>query len=422
MPVASDLNETLPRLTVELGAEMGVDRLSLRQIATAAGVSTTAIFQNFGGKAELFVAAVDHAVLQDEVFHHRFAEEVFPLVSGQGSLADALAACVLLRARRCEALFLSEILVNLHDYPECAGVLGRWHAARERQWAQVLERLGIDRRYAAMLASYLLMEGLYAHALGDSAAYRMLLAETCRAQCDKAMRELGADPQDARAGGGASLALGVQPFAVRDPSLAQAPLPMAEHLLACAVEMINEGGIRKLNQRALASRAGVSGSLIAYHFGDMKTLTIQAIWRALVQGIPSQLDPAGDQSSFPKSLREWFEALETMLGVSDDGERGFYISASLLSANACLLACHNPELMPLVTYLRGLEGWGTYRVSQAILATGGLVRRDHAAAFGVWIKSEALLRHLRIRREPAGPIRAADAAAMLFPPLRPEPQ
>ena len=125
MHVASDLNETLPRLTVELGAEMGVDRLSLRQIATAARVSTTAIFQIFGGKAELFVAAVDHAVLQDEAFQHRFAEEVFPLVSGQGSLADALAACVLLRARRCEALFLSEILVNLHDYPECAGALGR---------------------------------------------------------------------------------------------------------------------------------------------------------------------------------------------------------------------------------------------------------------------------------------------------------
>lgn len=407
----SDLHEDLLRLTIALGAESGLERLSLRQIATAAGVSTTAIFQNFAGKAELFAAAVSHAVAQDDAFQQRFAEDAFPLVSGHDALADVMAACVQLRASRCEARFLSEMLINLREYPESAESIGRWHERRVDQWRQLLVRLGIDTAFAPLLVGYLLMEGFYAHALTDSASYRMLLAETCRALCDTVTREHGIK----RKGGGVSIALDVQPFAVRDPSLPEATLPMAEHLLARAVEIINEGGIRKLNQRSLASRAGVSGSLIAYHFGDMKTLTIQAIWRALVQGIPSQLDPGGDRSTFPKSLGEWFDALEAMLFVSNHGANGFYISVSLLSANACLLACNNPELMPLVTYLRGLEGWGTYRVSQALSSTGGAIRRDHAGAFGIWIKSEALLRHQRVRIQHAAPVLVADAAAMLFP-------
>lgn len=75
--------------------------------------------------------------------------------------------------------------------------------------------------------------------------------------------------------------------------------------------------------------------------------------------------------------------------------------------------------MPLVTCLRGLEGWGTYRASQALPSTGGAIQRDHAAAFGIWIKSEALLRHLRVRFQYAAPVLVADAAAMLFPVPRP---
>lgn len=54
-------------------------------------------------------------------------------------------------------------------------------------------------------------------------------------------------------------------------------------------------------------------------------------------------------------------------------------------------------------------------ISQALPSTGGVIRRDHAAAFGVWIKSEALLRHVHMRGNPAAMVRVADAAAMLFP-------
>lgn len=321
-----------------------------------------------------------------------------------------MVAYVQLRASGSQSRFISEMLVNLRDYPECVEVLRSWHDARVAQWQGLLVRLGVDPALGEILAGYLIMEGLYAHALQHSSSYRLLLAETCRAVCETVL-----NGGTGRTSGRVSTLLDVRPFAIRGPSEPDARQPVAEQLLASAVEIINESGMRTLNQRALAARAGVSGSLIAYHFGDMKSLSTQAIWRALVQGIPSQLDPAGDSSTFPSSLEEWFDILEALLEVGEGRARGFYISAAQLSAEACLFACHNPQLMPLVTYLRGLEGWGTYRVSRTLPAIADLIGRDHATSFGVWIKSEALLRYLGIRSGPEEYQPVSVAADLIFP-------
>jgi len=45
--------------------------------------------------------------------------------------------------------------------------------------------------------------------------------------------------------------------------------------------------------------------MIAYHFNDMKTFTNEAIWRALVKGIPGEFDPDTSPRTFP----EWVEFL-----------------------------------------------------------------------------------------------------------------
>lgn len=410
MKVRQDLRETLLTLTIELSANVGLERLSLRQIAAAAGVSTTAIFQNFEGKADLMAAAVDHAIALDEGLHHQLQDDAVPLIAGHLGFADFVATTVELRAPRCEARLLSEVLVQLHDHPQCADALAVWHRNRIAFWAGVLEKLGRPSGFAEIVARYVLMEGFYAHAMLREGQYRMLLFETCRALCDAVFH----DGHSAGQRSDASTLLGTVPFAVRSPEQPGSHQPVAEQLLDTAVDIINQSGMRTLSQRALAARAGVSGSLIAYHFGDMKALTIQAIWRALVQGIPSQLSPAGDSASFPKSLDEWLRILESMLKVSrDDEATGFYISVSQLSAEACLLAGQNPELMPLVRYLRGLEGWGTYRVSQSIPAIASDIRRDHAAAFGIWIKAEALLRKAAMDNTPRQSVRSA--ASMIFP-------
>jgi hypothetical protein len=43
-----------------------------------------------------------------------------------------------------------------------------------------------------------------------------------------------------------------------------------------------------------------------------------------------------------------------------------------------------------------LEGWGTYRASRNIAIQPRLIGRDHAAACGLWIKSDALLRRVKL--------------------------
>lgn len=105
-----------------------------------------------------------------------------------------------------------------------------------------------------------------------------------------------------------------------------------------------------------------------------------------------------------------------MLQVSPNQSQGFYIGLSRLSSEACLLAGRNPEMVPLISYLRGLEGWGTYRVSQSFPALADQIGRDQAAAFAVWIKSQAILRIAGlVEAEPAGAAITSAAALVLTP-------
>ncbi|RAN74056.1 TetR family transcriptional regulator [Bacillus sp. SRB_336] len=60
-PIVHDdaLRTRLLEVTAQLTADRGVARVGLREIATAAGTSTTAIYSLFGGRQELLTAVVD---------------------------------------------------------------------------------------------------------------------------------------------------------------------------------------------------------------------------------------------------------------------------------------------------------------------------------------------------------------------------
>lgn len=140
------------------------------------------------------------------------------------------------------------------------------------------------------------------------------------------------------------------------------------------------------------------------------------IWRALVNNIPGALDPSAPVAEQPKELAEWLDRLDLMLQPGS-GVRppGFYIGFARLTAETCLLSQHDPSLLPLIAYLRALEGWGTYHVSRTIEPLASLIGRDHAAAFGVWIKAEGLLRRIDLVAEGPGADRLNFAAGMIFP-------
>lgn len=411
MKKAEDQRQALLALMIEGVSQSGLGTFSLRDLAAAAGLSTTAIFQNFSGKADLLESAMELAMERDQAFHKALAEQARGLLSTHISFAQFLAGYVLRRASSPEAAFLSELLLAVKDYPRCHDRLQEWHQRRTDFWAGLLAPLEARQGLATVVAQFVLMEEYYALALKDDCTYAMLLAEACRAISDAAFHHGASSPAQSHV----SLKLDTQPMSFREAE-ESGDAPMKEHLLNEAIRIIEESGIESLNQRRIARRAGVSTSAIAYHFNDMKTFRNRAIWRTLVRGIPSQFDPGRTQQWQPEDLGEWLATLDDLLDPRDGNQpSGFYIGAARLAGQACLLSRHDSALLPLIAYLRSLEGWGTYRVSRHIAPLADLIRREHAAAFGVWIKSEALLRRAALVPPGLGLQRLEFAARQIFP-------
>jgi AcrR family transcriptional regulator len=403
--------ETLLDLTIDAAAAQGLDGVSLRAIASDAGASTTAIFQNYSGKAELIADAVRAAITRDEIFHNEMREQTCALVRGQLGFADFIVSYVELRADNAPARFLAEVLVKARDHPQCRDDLAQWHDARQRFWAGMISTQGIKAAFATIVADYVLMEEFYAFALVGQMQYRLLLHETARALCEAVFH----DGRSTAMNGGVSLSLGITPYSARVPSTNGGHAVVGK-LLDAAVELINRAGIGAINQRAIAKAVGVSTAMIPYHFKDMRSFTTQAIWHALVQDIPVQLDPDHENEGLPRNLADWLGILDTLLqSATAERDAGFYVSFARLTGEASLMAGRNPALLPLIEYLRGLEGWGTYRVGRAIEPLAQLIGRDHAAAFGVWIKAEAILRSAGLVDNAQGMHRLTRTANLIFP-------
>ena len=404
--------EKLLDLTIAAVAKQGLDGTSLRAIAADAGASTTAIFQNYSGKSELISDALRAAIDRDTVFHDDLRSQIFGLVRSHLGFADLVATYIELRATSDHARFLTEIFVSAQDYAHCLAALRDWHHKRQQFWADLIAAQNLPAQSAGIIGDYVLMEEFYAHALSGQVQYRLLLRETARALCQSAFT--GGLPDLAESS--VSLALGVTPLSVRGPAVGN-DHAVARHLLDAAVEIINQAGVSGINQRAIARAVGVSTSIITYHFNDMKTFVTQAIWQALVQGIPVQLNPEHENEQQPSDLQEWLGILDQLLQPRQaDRPAGYYVGFSRLTGEACLMAKRNPALLPLIVYLRGLEGWGTYRVSQAIPSLANRIGRDQAAAFGVWIKAEAMLRSTGLHEDSSnGVARLNTAADYIFP-------
>lgn len=408
---ADEQRRTLLSLTIGTVGQRGLAEFSLRHLANAAGLSTTVIFQNFAGKAELLESALELAIGEDKVFHDQLYDRAASILTTHLSFADFLARYVLMRSSLPQACFISEMLIALDDYPGCHQLLEQWQASRADFWTRILNKLDARPGLAGLVAEFTVMEELYAYALKGEYVYEMLLAETCRALSAAAFHHGTAGPEQSHV----SLKLDVQPWSLREADdLAEAPVK--EQLLEEAKSIIADAGLEALNQRRLAKNAGVSTSAIAYHFKDMKSFRNRAIWRALVSGVPSPLDPERSLAEQLQDLSSWLETLKDLLEVAEgDRPAGFYIGFARLTAQACLLSRHDRSLLPLIAYLRELEGWGTYRASRSVDRLAGLIGRDHAAAFGVWIKSEALLRRVNLAAPGTGIERLELAAQHIFP-------
>lgn len=394
--------------TIAMLARMGLENISLRTIAARADCTTAVIFQQYQGKAGLLSAAIDRALDQDSAAHAALLSQVSGLIGSREALADFIASYVTVRASQDVPRFWSEILFKSQQLPEARLQLQQWFAMRSQFWQDVLATAAADAALADMIAAYSIMEEVYAYPLLGDAQYRLLLHETTRALIETAL-----DPAHVHnRSPSISEMLGKVPWPANTETADSAD--MREQLLTHAIHAIVENGIGMINQRSLSQKAGVSSSMIAYHFKDMKSFVNEAIWRALVQGIPPVLDPG--RSAMPTTMQQWFEALETYVRPRiGDTPAGFYTVFARITGQACLLADSRPSLMPLVHHLRALEGWGTHRVALSIQAQHAVVARDHAAAFGMWIKAEAVLREAGLRPPIASGSAIGNVAQRIFP-------
>jgi AcrR family transcriptional regulator len=387
MVKVAPIHDALLDQTIAMVAEVGLEQISLRTIAAQAGCTTAVIFQQYQGKAGLISASLERALARDMNAHEALFAQIDGLLASHSTLSDFMAGYVALRARQDVARFWSEMLFKSKQIAEGTPHLVRWHAMRVGFWRRVLAETPDGETLAAMIAGYTAMEEVYAYPLVDDPQYQLLMRETTRALTRAAFDP--DVPEDRHTSVSAILDKAPLPSISQDTTA----FVMREQLLGYAIQAIVEDGIGTVNQRSLAEKASVSSSMISYHFKDMKSFVNEAVWRALVHGIPRELDPSHDAAEMPGSLDEWFAMLDAHIRPrAGDMPAGFYTGFARITGQACLLADTRSSLMPLVQHLRGLEGWGTYRVSRTIDPSDRTLTRDRAAAFGMWIKAEAVLR------------------------------
>lgn len=380
----SPLRVALIEAAIEELAHHGLEAVSLRRVAAAIGRSTTTVFQHFGGKSGLLEASLEHALAGDRAFHEDFAHALQGLVLDHDGLAATIALYIEQRATAPLAGLWSEILFKSAQVADVAPILRRWHEMRVAFWQDIA---GESRRaLAPLLSAYVAMEENYARVLHTDLGYRLALRETISRLIDAAFtRAAPASTPDADP---AVRWLEAQPAPPAPTRTGDAAL--GDRLLDLAAREIFQHGVMALTHRRLTALAGVSASMIIYHFGDMASFTNAAIWHALMQGLPSYLGPDRLPHAPRQSMAEWTASLEQTVSRSTAGP-GYYIAYARIVGQTCLLARRDQSLVPLVRYLRAIEGMGVHGASQHSWPESLRMGRANGCGFAIWIKGFAIL-------------------------------
>ncbi|WP_404477959.1 hypothetical protein [Novosphingobium sp. BL-52-GroH] len=396
--VSVNMKEALLTRTIEAISLDGLDGFTLRSVATNAGCSTAVVFQNFAGKAKLIEAAMDSAFEKDREFHDALTADIGTVALGLDGLAALISGYIELRATRTVPPFWSEILLK-HAGLDSPGVsLHRWIEMRVEFWAGRLIAFGLDGTLAPILHTYILMEEVYSYALHDRIEYILMLRETTRALAE---RYFGAPPRPCESAVSQWASDNESRFRIRAENADGSAL--RERLMAFAIDDIIAHGIPGLNLKKIAKQANASLSMIAYHFGDTESFVNEAVWRALVQGIPIEVDPNRADGMPLAAIDDWTQLLARLIRPRQEQARpGFYVGVARLIGQAALFARRRKDLLPVILHLRKIEGAGTFRASQTIWPTGLTIERSAATVFGIWIKGQAILNDTCAAISPAG--------------------
>lgn len=404
----SNLRDDLLAATEHAIATAGIENVSLRAVSAAVGKSTTVVFQNFGSKEGLLLAAAEVAVAKVTRQHADLRALLADMPQNPSDLASVIAFYVIEQSRDPANRLLLEALFKRRHLPQAAVLLQRWDAMRRAFWQARLEA-GQFAALAPVIATYSIAEQGFACALSNNPGYAMLLRDTLTALFEGCEGTLDPDR-----GATPAIAWMAERATLPGPDATRSTVPAMERLLEHAAATILAEGVTGLNLRALAAAAGVAPSLIIYHYGDVASFTKAAIWRAMIEGLPRSLDATA--SAEPPRSDGWRDELERATHPAGNGTpAGFYVNYARILGQLGLSASRDPDLLPLVLQLRAIEGVGIHRASHATWPPALRLGRANAAAFAIWIKGRAILNEAL---DPIGEAAetVAEAAAALAEP------
>jgi AcrR family transcriptional regulator len=254
-----------------LVATNGMKGLSLRPLADQLGTTVSALSHRFGLKDALIDALIDAASAEDGVFLDIWSGRIRDLEPRDGALIADLAGAILDDMAGPEALrtlFYCELLQGAASRPAIGTAIAGWQARRRTFWQMLAEPLGRPDLGDALHA-FATDEAAHGLSLGDLAAYRWLrrlgLRRLCRGLIPAApspdMREFGVFH-------GALGDLLGDPGRYRAPPMSDLQTRAARHISA----LIIAEGADAVTHRAIAARAGLANSTLAYHFPRQEDL------------------------------------------------------------------------------------------------------------------------------------------------------
>jgi AcrR family transcriptional regulator len=160
-PKAGDSAETRQRLLLgarDAFARHGFDATTNRQIASAAGVTTAAIYHYFTSKTDVYLAVLE-ALLDEAMIEFTAAVAGRDTLAGQfNALLDR--AVMFHRADPSISSFIVAAMVDAHRHPELHELMRRSHAIADRFYIEIVdaavERGELDAEMAVPVADLMI--------------------------------------------------------------------------------------------------------------------------------------------------------------------------------------------------------------------------------------------------------------------------
>lgn len=255
-----------------LVAAQGLKGLSLRPLAEQLGTTVSALSHRFGRKEMMVAALIDAAREADAAFFAIWRARIAALDVRDGALLGDLADAVLADMAgpdRLRTQFYCELLQGAPSHPEIVAPMSAWQIQRRDFWRTVAAPVGHP-DLGDVLHAFSTDEANHGLAIGDLAPYRWLRRLNLQRLCCGLVP--AADATDLREFAVFHAALGDLLAApggrYRSPTMNAFQAKAASHVSA----LIVAEGADAVTHRAVAARAGIASSTLAYHFPRQEDL------------------------------------------------------------------------------------------------------------------------------------------------------